>query len=120
MKRGLVWFKNDLRLHDNEALTRANQECEELIYCYCIEKSNFENKEFDFRKAGVVRFKFLEQAILDLQQNLAALNAHLVIGENSPLHTLPELITQYHITDVYAEEEYASEERDLIGEIKKR
>ena len=25
MKRGLVWFKNDLRLHDNEALTRANE-----------------------------------------------------------------------------------------------
>jgi len=24
IKIGLVWFKNDLRLHDNEALTKAS------------------------------------------------------------------------------------------------
>lgn len=40
MKTGLVWFKNDLRLHDNEALTKAIQKCDELIFCYAIENSH--------------------------------------------------------------------------------
>jgi len=37
MKTGLVWFKNDLRLHDNEALTKAIEECDEII----LEKGHF-------------------------------------------------------------------------------
>ena len=34
IKRGLVWFKNDLRLHDNEALCKALLESDELLFCY--------------------------------------------------------------------------------------
>lgn len=41
MKTGLVWFKNDLRLHDNEALTKAIEECDEIIFCYPTEKGHF-------------------------------------------------------------------------------
>ncbi len=118
-KRGLVWFKNDLRLHDNEALTRSQAECDDLLFCYCIEASNFAKLELGFRKTDVVRFKFLEQSVLDLQAKLEKLNAHLIIGENSALETLPKLVDEFGITDIYAEEEYASEELTLIDELKK-
>lgn len=63
MKTGLVWFKNDLRLHDNEALTKANDECNELIFCYSLEKSNYEKLDLGFKKCDINRFKFLEQSI---------------------------------------------------------
>jgi deoxyribodipyrimidine photo-lyase len=66
VKRGLVWFKNDLRLHDNETLVRANEECSELVCCYCIERSDFEWLDLGFRRMGINRFKFLEQSIMDL------------------------------------------------------
>lgn len=117
-KRGLVWFKNDLRLQDNQALTMAQQECADLVFCYCIEKTNFEKLDLGFRKADIVRFKFLEQSVLDLQKSLEKLGCKLVIGETSAIDTLPKLIEQYGITDVYAEEEYASEELTLIDRIK--
>ncbi|MET4081617.1 deoxyribodipyrimidine photo-lyase [Pedobacter sp. UYP30] len=117
-KRGLVWFKNDLRLRDNEALTNAQEECVELLFFYCVEKTNFELLKLGFRKADVVRFKFLEQSVLNLQINLQKLNANLIIGKNSAVETLPKLIEEYDITDVYAEEEYASEELSLIAAVK--
>lgn len=116
-KIGLVWFKNDLRLHDHEPLTVAQQECTDLIFCYCIEKDAFKKLDLRFRKADVNRFKFLKQALLDLRKNLTSIGGHLIIGEDSALKSLPELIKQHHITDVYAEEEYASEELSLVNAV---
>ena len=37
----LYWFKNDLRLHDNEALSRAVESGSELIMVYCINPENY-------------------------------------------------------------------------------
>ncbi|WP_262147588.1 DASH family cryptochrome [Chryseobacterium foetidum] len=117
MKRGLVWFKNDLRLHDNEVLTTAIKECEELIFCYAIEKGNSEKLSLGFRKSDINRFKFMEQSVLDLQKGLEKQGGHLLIGSDSDVEFLPELVKKYDISDIYAEEEYASEELNLIEEI---
>lgn len=80
MKTGLVWFKNDVRLHDNEALTEAIEECDELIFCYAIEKNNFRKLDLGFKKCDINRFKFLKQPVMDLQNHLEKLDAHLLIG----------------------------------------
>jgi len=117
-KRGLIWFKNDLRLHDNESLVKAHEECDDLICCYCVEKSTFDKLELGFRKADLVRFKFLEQSVIDLRNNLESIGGHLFIGELSAINTLPELIKLYGITDIYAEEEYASEELNFVKKLK--
>lgn len=117
MKRGLVWFKKDLRLHDNEALQTAIRECDEIVFCFCVKQKNFEKLELGFRKADINRFKFLEQAVIDLQKNLENAGAHLIIGAESAIQTLPEIVQKYEITNIYAEEEYASEELNLIAEI---
>ncbi|MCX2477365.1 DASH family cryptochrome [Pedobacter sp. MC2016-05] len=116
-KRGLVWFKNDLRLHDNEALTKAAGECDELIFCYCFEKCDFEKLELGFRKIDIVRFKFLEQSILDLEKNLESKGGKLVIGSVSALETLPILVEEYGITAIYSEKEYADYELNLVNRI---
>ncbi|KQT27610.1 DASH family cryptochrome [Chryseobacterium sp. Leaf405] len=117
MKTGLLWFKNDLRLHDNEALTKAIEECDELIFCYAIEKSNFKKLDLGFKKCDINRFKFMEQSVVDLQNHLDKLDAHLLIGSDSAAQLLPELVEKYDISDIYAEEEYASEELNLIKRI---
>lgn len=119
MKTGLVWFKNDLRLHDNEALTKAVQECDELIFCYAIEESNFKKLDLGFKKCDVNRFKFLEQSVVDLQNNLEKLGGHLLVGSDSAAQHLPKLVKKYNISDIYAEDEYASEELNLIKRIQK-
>ena len=54
MKTGLVWFKNDLRLHDNEALTKAIQKCDELIFCYAIENNH--------RRTDMAKFECIYQS----------------------------------------------------------
>lgn len=113
----MVWFKNDLRLHDNEALVRAHEQCSELLCCYCLEKSDFETHDLGFRKMDINRFRFLEQCVVDLQHNLKLLSGHLLIGEDSAVITLPELVIKYGITDIYAEMQYASYELNLVDKV---
>lgn len=118
-KRGLVWFKNDLRLHDNEALIRAQQECSDLVFCFCIEEKGFGKLDLGFKRADVIRFKFMEQSVLNLKKNLESLGGHLIVGEKSALATLPALIEQYNITDVFAEAEFARYEMSLVEDLRK-
>ena len=37
MKTAIVWFKTDLRLHDNETLVRAIEQSDEIIPVYCFD-----------------------------------------------------------------------------------
>ncbi|OAQ40682.1 DASH family cryptochrome [Pedobacter psychrophilus] len=119
MKRGLVWFKNDLRLNDNESLVRAIEQCDELIFCYCLERNHFRELDLGFKKADINRFKFLEQSVLDLKKNLENIGGHLIISDKSAIETLSKIVEDFKITDIYAEEEYASEEIKLVGDVQK-
>lgn len=117
IKRGLVWFKNDLRIHDNEALFVAQKQCKELVFCYCIEEKGFQKSSLGFRRADVNRFRFMEQSVINLAHNLEVLGGHLLIGDQSALVTIPKLVKEYGITDIFAEQEYAPYETDLVDEL---
>lgn len=41
MKTGIVWFRGDLRLHDHEALSKANSECTSLLPLYCFDPRDY-------------------------------------------------------------------------------
>lgn len=41
-RAGLVWFRGDLRLHDHEALAKANSECSSLLPVYCFDPRDYE------------------------------------------------------------------------------
>lgn len=59
----------------------------------------------------------MEQSVMDLQDHLEKFYTHLIIGSDSAAQLLPKLIEKFDISDVYAEEEYASEELNLIKRI---
>lgn len=120
MKNGLVWFKNDLRLHDNEALCQAIANCDQLVFCFCVEEYIFQELKLGFRKAGINRFKFLEQSVLNLQAKLNKLGGHLIISKTSATEFIPDIIRKYKITSVYAEKEYAEEELQIVNDLQQQ
>ncbi len=69
MKRSLVWFKTDLRLHDNETLLQAIAQSNEIIPVYCLDESLTQTTPFGFKKMGHFRAQFLLQALQNLDQN---------------------------------------------------
>ena len=79
MNRSLVWFKTDLRLHDNEALIQAISQSDEIVPVYCFDDAHFETTAFGFKKTGKFRAQFLIESLIDLDNNLRAIGSGLVI-----------------------------------------
>lgn len=84
-KTGTHLFKNDLRLHDNQAMVTAQQACSEVLSCYCLEKSDFENYYLAFPKADLNRFRFLEQSAANLKAKLKSIGCQLLVDSFSDI-----------------------------------
>ena len=79
MKRAIVWFKTDLRLHDNETLIKAIAQSDEIIPVYCFDVTQFQITEYGFQKTGSFRAKFLLESVANLDENLRELGSGLIV-----------------------------------------
>jgi deoxyribodipyrimidine photo-lyase len=112
MTTSVVWFKTDLRLHDNETLIKAITESDSIIPVYCFDEAQFGTTKFGFQKTGSFRAQFLLESLEDLDRNLRALGSGLVILKGKPEEEIPKLVKQHKATKVFAKREVAFEERN--------
>jgi deoxyribodipyrimidine photo-lyase len=120
MQRGLFWFRNDLRLADNYALTEAIKDCDELIPVYILEEKWLEEDRWGIKRTGDFRLKFLIESIQDLKGHLGEKGSELVyqIGNSETL--IPELAEKHQCNAVYASKEYAHEEVKMEQKISEK
>ena len=84
-KRIIYWFRNDLRLHDNEGFFKATQDAEEVIPVYVFDTRQFQQLDrLGFPKTGTFRAKFLLESVQNLQDNLRKKGGNLVIRTGKP------------------------------------
>ena len=119
MKRSLVWFKTDLRLHDNETLVRAIEQSDEIIPVYCIDPSHFELSQFGFRKTGSFKTHFLLECLQDLDTNLRALGSGLIVVMGAPEIELAKIADFYKAQKVFSKKEVAYEEKQTEERVEK-
>ncbi len=111
MKTALVWFKTDLRLHDNETLIKAMAQSENIVPFYCFDESHFTSTAFGFKKTGSYRTQFLLESLIDLDSNLRAIGSGLVIVYGKPEIEIPKLVEHYKASKVFAKREVTYEEQ---------
>ncbi len=119
MKRSVVWFKTDLRLHDNEALVRAIEQSDEIIPVYCLDEDQFKITEFGFQKTGNFRAQFLLESLKDLDSNLRKLGSGLIVVNGKPDVELSKVVKQYGVTKIFAKREVAYEEKQTEALVEK-
>jgi deoxyribodipyrimidine photo-lyase len=119
-QKGLVWFRNDLRVHDNESLTNAIQENDTVIAMYCFDPRHFEETNFGFKKTEKFRAKFLLESVTALKRNLEKLNIPLLVYHQKPEDFIAQIIAQNEISSVYFQEEWTSEEMKVLENIKSK
>jgi deoxyribodipyrimidine photo-lyase len=117
-QKGLIWFRNDLRVHDNESLTNAIVENETVIAAYYFDPRHYEETSFHFKKTEKFRAKFLIESVMALKQNLEKLNIPLLVYHQKPEDSIPEILAQNEINSVYFQGEWASEEIEVLENIK--
>jgi deoxyribodipyrimidine photo-lyase len=85
VKRAIVWFKTDLRLHDNEALNEALKIADEIYPVYVFDERIFNAiSENGFRKTGAFRAQFIIESVLDLKTSLKDRGIDLIIRIGKP------------------------------------
>ncbi|MEL7121786.1 MAG: DASH family cryptochrome [Bacteroidota bacterium] len=110
MKRALVWFRNDLRLRDNETLIQAIQFRPEVVPVYILDQRYLDRDRWGFVRTGPYRVQFLLESLADLKEHLQEKNSDLLIKIGVPEELLPKLAKQYECDVVFASKEYTHEE----------
>jgi len=109
----LVWFRNDLRIHDNEILLEAIRKADNVLPVYCFDPYYFTKSPSGEPKTGNLRARFLLESVADLRKNLQARGSELIIRTGNPAEILPQLAEEYHVSEVYHHREVAYEETDI-------
>ncbi|KAA8543089.1 hypothetical protein F0562_021416 [Nyssa sinensis] len=109
-RASIVWFRNDLRVHDNECLNSANNESMSVLPVYCFDSKDYGNSSSGFNKSGPNRATFLIESVSDLRKNLQAKGSDLVVRIGKPETVLVELAKAIGADAVYAHREVSHEE----------
>lgn len=109
----IVWFRNNLRIHDNEVLVKAIAKAEIVIPVYVIDNELLGTANFGFRKMGVHRAKFMLEAVTDLAKSLEQLGTKLQVHIGDTTEILNKLVAEYGVNTIYAEAYHTSEEQTL-------
>ncbi len=115
LKRAIVWFRQDLRLHDNEALTEAITHADEVIPIYVFDERVFKGKTrwFGFPKTDKFRAKFLIESIEDLRESLRAIGSELVVRVGKPEEEIYKLANELKSSWVFCNRERTQEEIEV-------
>ena len=110
-RRAIVWFRQDLRLHDNEALTDALRMGDDVLPVYIFDDRIFNGEtRFGFRKTGKYRTQFIIESVLDLRDNLRKIGGELIVRVGRPETILSELAQEVKASWVFCNRERTQEE----------
>lgn len=102
----ILWFRKDLRLHDQSALARAVAESELVIPVFV-----FDQEECRPERMGPFRRQFLHESVKDLRAAMRERGADLLVYYGNTPEIIAHLCERYQASAIYYSEEYAPEEQ---------
>lgn len=91
----ILWFRRDLRLHDNEIVARSCADNQLVLPCFIIDPWFYQNPE-----VGQARVQFLFESLENLDQNLRTKGSQLYLLEGSSVAVL-QSVTDYLLQTGY-------------------
>jgi deoxyribodipyrimidine photo-lyase len=113
----LVWFRNDLRTHDNEILLEAIHKADKVLPVYCVDPYYFKQNLSGNPKTGNIRARFILESVANLRKNLRGIGGELVVRFGNPAEILPQLAEEYQVNEVYHHREVAHEETEISEQV---
>lgn len=117
----IVWFRQDLRVHDNEALWEASQAAERVIPVYIFDERVFNSKtSYGFNKTDVFRTQFIIESIHNLRKSFQKRGTDLIVRIGKAEEILSELCNHYNSSWIYCNRERTQEEVDIQNALEKK
>ena len=118
-QRIIYWFRNDLRLRDNEALFSAVASADEILPVYVFDPRQFDKTKLGFRRTGAMRAQFLIDVVLDLKKRLQEKGGDLLIRVGEPEKIIAQLAEEFNAQYVYTSKEIAPSETSIESSLSK-
>jgi deoxyribodipyrimidine photo-lyase len=119
-RKVIVWFRQDLRLHDNEALTEAMKRGDEIVPIYVFDERHFSEKtNFGFPKTGKFRTKFILESVADLRNSFKERGIDLIVRVGKPEEIVPALAEELSAAWVFCNVERTEEEIKVQDAVEK-
>jgi deoxyribodipyrimidine photo-lyase len=115
MKINIFWFRRDLRLEDNTSLHHALKAGLPVLPIFIFDKNILDKLE---DKADA-RVQFIHNCVNQLNNELVALGSGLSIYYSTPVEVFKQLIAQYQIDTVFANNDYEYYARERDNEVAK-
>ncbi len=111
--RGMVWFRRDLRLHDQPALTAACQECDEVIPLFVFDEPLLQSHKF-----GSACVNFMLGCLGQLASSLADHGVPLQWRRGEPVKHIVRAASDWKADVVYWNRDYepGAVERDRLAQ----
>ena len=110
-KRVIVWFRNDLRVHDNEALHDALSSGGKVYPVYVFDTRVFKGStSYGLPKTGKFRARFILEAVSELKESLQSLGCDLIIRSGHPEDEVFALAKELKTSWVFCNRERTDEE----------
>jgi deoxyribodipyrimidine photo-lyase len=119
-QRIIYWFRNDLRLHDNEGFYTATKKADEVIPVYIFDPRQFAVTRFGFRRAGALRAQFLLLSVAALRTRLRSKGGDLLIRVGEPEKLIAEMAEEFGAENVYTSKEIAPDETRVESSLSKQ
>lgn len=116
----ILWYRNDLRVHDHEALHRAAEKTAQVVPVYIFDPRAFADYQLGFLKTGPLRQQFLRESVENLRANLQKIGSNLLVRTGLPEDIIPQLAQELGAEAVYASEEITSEELAVETRLEER
>ncbi|MEO2192347.1 MAG: deoxyribodipyrimidine photo-lyase [bacterium] len=119
-KAGIVWYRNDLRVHDHEAMMKANGGCTSVLPVYCFDPREYvQRARGRYQKTGPYRAGFTIDAVEDLRGRLREMGSDLMVVVGKPEEVIPGLAKRIGATAVYCHTEVTYEETKVEDAVKR-
>ena len=99
--RGIVWFRRDLRLTDNPALTAACEECDEIVPLFVFDRPLLESHIF-----GSACVNFMLGCLQDVSASLASRGISLVWRHGEPVEEVLRAARDWKVDAIYWNRDY--------------
>ncbi len=110
----IYWFRNDLRLLDNPALTHACNGATHLLPVYIHDSEADATTRWGFARTGVHRRHFLTAGLTDLSEQLAFGGSRLLELSGRPIDVLLRLARSLNASRIVCEAIAAPEEEAVV------
>jgi len=119
-QRIIYWFRNDLRLHDNEGIYTASVNAGEVLPVYVFDPRQFAKTRFGFRRAGALRAQFLLESVAALRKKLREKGSDLLIRVGEPEKIIAQLAEDFGAEYVFTSKEIAPDETHVESSLSKK